>query len=223
MKKPRWHHNNLSLGSLHCVSGTSVLYYPCLSNLNPAESSNRYWKRSAVAVLCCIESRHANDVRALLGLRLSVAKRRSAPCVSLLSVATSSGITRLAPSLYSILPRPLSIEHYRYDRTNLKHIHQALALNRRHKNASKPTSTKKTTNTNAKMFSCANYERGCRGRCNDTNGRCDSCVVLNLQSTRSNSASSISSTNSRPAAAYSALTSSFASLSSAASSSQKAS
>ncbi|OAL01113.1 hypothetical protein IQ06DRAFT_293239 [Phaeosphaeriaceae sp. SRC1lsM3a] len=72
------------------------------------------------------------------------------------------------------------------------------------------------------MFSCANYERGCRGRCNTTNGRCDSCVVLNLQSTRSNSASSVSSTSGRPAAAYSALTSSFASLSSA-TSSQKAS
>lgn len=135
--------------------------------------------------------------------------------------------TRLAPSLYSIVPRLLSIGHYTHDRTNLKHTHQALALNRRHKNASnlpllhpKPSTA---TFITATMFSCANYERGCRGRCNDTNGRCDSCVVLNLQSTRSNSASSVSSTNGRPAAAYSALTSSFASLSSAATSSQKAS
>jgi hypothetical protein len=73
------------------------------------------------------------------------------------------------------------------------------------------------------MFSCANYERGCRGRCNATDGRCDSCVVLNLQSVRSNSASSMSSTNGRPQAAYSALTSSFASLSSAKASQQRAS
>ncbi|KAF2834886.1 hypothetical protein M501DRAFT_943136 [Patellaria atrata CBS 101060] len=62
------------------------------------------------------------------------------------------------------------------------------------------------------MFSCANYERGCRGRCNQANGRCDSCITLNLQQTsRSPSASSISSTSSTNS--YSALTSSFASLS----------
>ncbi|ORY12927.1 hypothetical protein BCR34DRAFT_481806 [Clohesyomyces aquaticus] len=60
------------------------------------------------------------------------------------------------------------------------------------------------------MFSCVNYERGCRGRCNQQNGRCDSCVTLNLQSIRTNSSSSISS---RPTVAYSAMTNSFASLS----------
>ncbi|KAF1938727.1 hypothetical protein EJ02DRAFT_353856 [Clathrospora elynae] len=62
------------------------------------------------------------------------------------------------------------------------------------------------------MFSCANYERGCRGRCNTTNGRCDSCLILNIQ-TRSTSSSSASSVNSRPFPAYSAMTNSFASLS----------
>ncbi|KAF1965675.1 hypothetical protein BU23DRAFT_488842 [Bimuria novae-zelandiae CBS 107.79] len=67
------------------------------------------------------------------------------------------------------------------------------------------------------MFSCVNYERGCRGRCNAVGGRCDSCVTLNLQSIRTNSASSISSVNSRQHAAYSAMTSSFASLAQASS------
>ncbi|KAF2134986.1 hypothetical protein P153DRAFT_13709 [Dothidotthia symphoricarpi CBS 119687] len=62
------------------------------------------------------------------------------------------------------------------------------------------------------MFSCVNYERGCRGRCNSTSGRCDSCVTLKLQSIRGNNNSSTSSVN-RSAAAYSAMTSSFASLS----------
>ncbi|RMZ69562.1 hypothetical protein GMOD_00006392 [Pyrenophora seminiperda CCB06] len=71
------------------------------------------------------------------------------------------------------------------------------------------------------MFSCANYERGCRGRCNRMNGRCDSCHTLNLQ-VRSNSASSTSSANSLPSAAYSAMTSSFASLSQANGSSTRA-
>ncbi|PSN59989.1 hypothetical protein BS50DRAFT_507171 [Corynespora cassiicola Philippines] len=60
------------------------------------------------------------------------------------------------------------------------------------------------------MFSCVNYERGCRGRCNAQGGRCDSCVTLNLQSIRTNSSSSISSVNN---SGYSAMTSSFASLS----------
>ncbi|KAH8725492.1 hypothetical protein GQ44DRAFT_615737 [Phaeosphaeriaceae sp. PMI808] len=72
------------------------------------------------------------------------------------------------------------------------------------------------------MFSCANYERGCRGRCNASGGRCDNCVVLNLQA-RNNSSSLVSSTNRRPSAAYSAMTSSFASLSSLKSPSHKAS
>ncbi|KAF2652583.1 hypothetical protein K491DRAFT_44089 [Lophiostoma macrostomum CBS 122681] len=62
------------------------------------------------------------------------------------------------------------------------------------------------------MFSCVNYERGCRGRCNQSNGRCENCIVLNLQATpRSNSDSSISSV--KGPAAYSAMTNSFASLS----------
>ncbi|KAF9736570.1 hypothetical protein PMIN04_009634, partial [Paraphaeosphaeria minitans] len=65
------------------------------------------------------------------------------------------------------------------------------------------------------MFSCSNYERGCRGRCNNQGGRCDSCITLNLHSTRTNSASSISSVNGRESAAYSAMTSSFASLAAA--------
>ncbi|KAJ6257530.1 hypothetical protein Dda_7315 [Drechslerella dactyloides] len=33
------------------------------------------------------------------------------------------------------------------------------------------------------MFSCVNYERGCRGRCNIQNGRCESCITLNLRRT----------------------------------------
>ncbi|KAH7113219.1 hypothetical protein B0J11DRAFT_145429 [Dendryphion nanum] len=72
------------------------------------------------------------------------------------------------------------------------------------------------------MFSCVNYERGCRGRCNQQNGRCTSCVTLNLQSIRTNSSSSISSVNSRPTASYSAMTNSFASLSQLAPSSGRA-
>ncbi|OCL05131.1 hypothetical protein AOQ84DRAFT_299512 [Glonium stellatum] len=64
------------------------------------------------------------------------------------------------------------------------------------------------------MFSCVNYERGCRGRCNQQNGRCDSCVTLNLQQVRTSSSSSLSSIHSNSGAgAYSAMTSSFASLS----------
>jgi hypothetical protein len=62
------------------------------------------------------------------------------------------------------------------------------------------------------MFSCVNYERGCRGRCNANGGRCESCVTLNLHAIRTNSNSSTSSASSRQAAAYSAMTSSFASL-----------
>jgi hypothetical protein len=38
-----------------------------------------------------------------------------------------------------------------------------------------------TTTTFNIMFSCTNYERGCRGRCNAINGRCNACVTLNLQ------------------------------------------
>ncbi|KAF2279567.1 uncharacterized protein EI97DRAFT_370998 [Westerdykella ornata] len=60
------------------------------------------------------------------------------------------------------------------------------------------------------MFSCINYERGCRGRCNAQGGRCDNCVLLNLRTARTTSSSSV---NSRPQPTYSALTSSFASLS----------
>ncbi|KAF2469293.1 uncharacterized protein BDR25DRAFT_356536 [Lindgomyces ingoldianus] len=68
------------------------------------------------------------------------------------------------------------------------------------------------------MFSCVNYERGCRGRCNTQNGRCDSCITLNLQGIRTNSSSSFSSVN---GATYSAMTSSFASLSQLAAASGK--
>ncbi|KAF2714485.1 hypothetical protein K504DRAFT_365468 [Pleomassaria siparia CBS 279.74] len=66
------------------------------------------------------------------------------------------------------------------------------------------------------MFSCVNYERGCRGRCNENNGRCQNCIALNLQATttRSPSASSTSSTYGKQQTAYSAMTSSFASLAS---------
>ncbi|KAF2803315.1 uncharacterized protein BDZ99DRAFT_468281 [Mytilinidion resinicola] len=62
------------------------------------------------------------------------------------------------------------------------------------------------------MFSCVNYERGCRGRCNAEGARCESCVTLNLQQIRTPSSSSISSISST-SSGYSALTSSFASLS----------
>lgn len=58
------------------------------------------------------------------------------------------------------------------------------------------------------MFSCANYERGCRGRCNSPNGRCSSCITLNLQApVRSPGAPAINP--------YSAMTASFASLAAA--------
>ena len=76
-----------------------------------------------------------------------------------------------------------------------------------------PISHTKTTQPSLTMFSCVNYERGCRGRCNQQNGRCDSCVTLNLQQVRTPSSSSISSINSTSGATYSAMTSSYASLS----------
>jgi hypothetical protein len=69
------------------------------------------------------------------------------------------------------------------------------------------------------MFSCVNYERGCRGRCDTTNGRCDSCLQLNLQWTRTNSNSPVPSAN---RVTYSAMTNSFASLSSLSASSRRA-
>ncbi|CRG87171.1 hypothetical protein PISL3812_04188 [Talaromyces islandicus] len=31
------------------------------------------------------------------------------------------------------------------------------------------------------MYSCANYPRGCRGRCNTQGGKCNDCTVLNLR------------------------------------------
>lgn len=71
------------------------------------------------------------------------------------------------------------------------------------------------------MFSCVNYERGCRGRSNYVNGRCDSCISLNLHhpsatapvAVPSASPSPRSSTSSSPSdPAYSALTNGFASL-----------
>lgn len=46
------------------------------------------------------------------------------------------------------------------------------------------------------MFSCTNYERGCRGRCNAINGRCKACVTLNLQRRPSPSTSSSNGTSS---------------------------
>ncbi|KAF2454115.1 hypothetical protein BDY21DRAFT_257695, partial [Lineolata rhizophorae] len=63
------------------------------------------------------------------------------------------------------------------------------------------------------MFSCVNYERGCRGRSNTINGRCDSCVALGLSTRQSPAASSSASSLSSTPTAYSAMTSSFASLS----------
>ena len=73
-----------------------------------------------------------------------------------------------------------------------------------------PSTPPSSTHAPITMFSCVNYERGCRGRCNAQLGRCDNCVVLNLQSSRTTSSSSITT---KPSAAYSAMTSSFASLS----------
>ncbi|KAF1849121.1 uncharacterized protein K460DRAFT_280836 [Cucurbitaria berberidis CBS 394.84] len=72
------------------------------------------------------------------------------------------------------------------------------------------------------MFSCVNYERGCRGRCNASGGRCENCVTLNLQSIRTTNSTSMPSVNARQSAAYSAMTNSFASLSQLNSQSQKA-
>lgn len=60
------------------------------------------------------------------------------------------------------------------------------------------------------MFSCVNYERGCRGRSNQNQARCSDCVTLNLSAGRSGSASSSTSTPS----SYSAMSGAFASLAS---------
>jgi hypothetical protein len=55
------------------------------------------------------------------------------------------------------------------------------------------------------MFSCVNYERGCRGRTNQSATRCSDCITLNLSAGRASSTSSSSS-------GYSAMSGAFASL-----------
>ncbi|KAF2673608.1 hypothetical protein BT63DRAFT_421744 [Microthyrium microscopicum] len=59
------------------------------------------------------------------------------------------------------------------------------------------------------MFSCNNYERGCRGRTNTSKGACSDCITLHLATPRSSSTSSQQSQSSN----YSAMSSAFASLS----------
>lgn len=126
-------------------------------------------------------------------------------------LATSSGIhnppahiLRSLPSA-SVLSKSSTLQSLSVaSRTQLHHHNYSITLLLNDNNQPQPHQ--------ATMFSCANYERGCRGRCNRMNGRCDSCHTLNLQ-VRSNSASSTSSTNGLPSAAYSAMTNSFASLS----------
>lgn len=58
------------------------------------------------------------------------------------------------------------------------------------------------------MFSCVNYDRGCRGRSNTNNTRCLDCITLGLSAGRSNSASPKPATSS----GYSAMSGAFASL-----------
>jgi hypothetical protein len=54
------------------------------------------------------------------------------------------------------------------------------------------------------MFSCANYQRGCRGRTNSPAGGCSDCITLNLASTSASPASSSPGSTSSSGAAYSA-------------------
>jgi hypothetical protein len=63
----------------------------------------------------------------------------------------------------------------------------------------------------SKMFSCSNYQRGCRGRTNQTNGNCQDCISLHLTRPNTSSTSSLASNSS----SYSAMSSAFASLASA--------
>jgi len=136
------------------------------------------------------------------------AQYASAPCGPSLLIpwATSSGI-RGSYFIYLDIAPPLDglSKSYQHSRAT---YHKSARPRYKNKHFFKHTQTTST------MFSCVNYERGCRGRCNASNGRCDSCVTLNLQS-RNNSSSSVSSTSSSKSqtAAYSAMTSSFASLS----------
>lgn len=148
-------------------------------------------------------------------------------------VATSSA-SQGSLSIYHIAsPLLLQIRHLipRFARTFQSIIYRSIIdIDSSHKDThknhytqthtSQTTTTHKHKQTTTTMFSCTNYERGCRGRCNSSTGRCDSCVVLNIQPARSNSNSSQSSTNS--ASSYSAMTNSFASLRGSSSSPQKA-
>ena len=63
------------------------------------------------------------------------------------------------------------------------------------------------------MFSCANYERGCRGRTNQSNGRCADCIALNLSTSRSGYVSpSTSASSYSNYSNYSAMSGAFVSL-----------
>ncbi|KAF2430949.1 hypothetical protein EJ08DRAFT_564027, partial [Tothia fuscella] len=59
------------------------------------------------------------------------------------------------------------------------------------------------------MFSCVNYERGCRGRSNQNQARCQDCVTLNLTPRASSTSSTLSNSS-----GYSAMSGAFASLAS---------
>ena len=56
------------------------------------------------------------------------------------------------------------------------------------------------------MFSCANYQRGCRGRTNAPHGSCSDCVTLNLASTAGSSTSSSSPNSASSSASTAAYT-----------------
>ncbi|KAF2395563.1 hypothetical protein EJ06DRAFT_268208 [Trichodelitschia bisporula] len=91
---------------------------------------------------------------------------------------------------------PASSAHpYRVINLSHRSDHSSTAL---HLRASVPTT----------MFSCVNYERGCRGRTNQNQGRCGDCIALNIAS------SSRASSNASSASGYSPMSGAFASLAS---------